>query len=93
MPGAMVGTMLETELFATDALLVKRNDRRNPTTRRAPLGLLLNRVKRMRADKAAKLEIVCGGKVYRHPDMLRLLDSDEYRRWLAWPARLNGGGR
>ena len=89
----MVGTMLETELFATDALLVKRNDRRNPTTRGAPLGLLLNRVKRMRADKAAKLEIVCGGKVYRHPDMLRLLDSDEYRRWLAWPARLNGSGR
>ena len=87
----MVGTMLETELFATDALLVKRNDRRNPS--RAPLGLLLNRVKRMRADKAAKLEIVCGGKVYRHPDMLRLLDSDEYRRWLAWPARLNGSGR
>jgi hypothetical protein len=85
--------MPETELFAAEAVLVKRNGRRPPTTRRAPLGLLLNRVKRMRADKAARIEIVCGGKVYHHADMLRLLDSDEYRRWLVWPARLNGSRR
>jgi hypothetical protein len=74
-------------------LLVKHNDRRSPTTRRAPLGLLLNRVKRMRPDKVAKIEIVCGGRVYRQDDMLRLLDSDEYKRWLAWPTRLNGSRR
>lgn len=85
----MVGTMLEIEFFATDALLVKHNNRPKPTTRRAPLGLLLNRVKRMRADKAARVEIVCGGRVYRHADMLDLLNSEEYRQWLAWPARLD----
>jgi hypothetical protein len=86
----MVGSMLETELFAADALLVKHNNGSKPTTRRAALGLLLNRVKRMRADKAARVEIVCGGRVYRHPDMLGLLDSDGYKKWLAWPSRFNG---
>jgi hypothetical protein len=85
--------MLETEFFATDALLVKHSERRNPTTRRAPLGLLLNRVKRMRPDKVAKIEIVCGGRTYRHADMLRLLASDEYKRWLAWPTRVDGSRR
>jgi hypothetical protein len=81
--------MLETALFAADAVLVKHNGHRPPTTRRAPLGLLLNRVKRMRADKAAKLEIVCGDRVYRHADMLDLLDSNEYKQWLAWPTRFD----
>jgi hypothetical protein len=85
--------MLETEFFAADAVLVKHNGKGPPSTRRAPLGLLLNRVKRMRVDKAAKLEIVCGGKVYRHPDMLDLIASDGYRQWLVWPRRFNGRGR
>jgi len=43
-----------------EAVLIKRNGRRRPMTHRAALGLLLNRVKRMRVPPGTTIEIVCG---------------------------------
>jgi hypothetical protein len=74
--------------FESDAVLVKHNSRGHRRTHRAALGLLLNRVKRMRITPGTRIEIICGGAVYRYPDILKLLESRQYRDWLSGPRGL-----
>jgi hypothetical protein len=70
-----------------EAILVTRTNR-GRRTRRAALGLLLNRVKRMRIREKTQVEIICGDKVYSHADIIALLDSRQYDDWLSAPRAL-----
>jgi len=73
--------------FDEEAVLVKCNGRQRPVTRRAALGLLLNRVKRMRISPGMTIKIVCGEAVYCKEDIARLLESHAYQDWLSNPRR------
>ena len=73
--------------FENEAVLLKYTGRTRPTSHNARLGLLLNRVKRMRVPKGARIEIVCGDAVYSEADIARLLNSANYQDWLSRPRR------
>ena len=73
--------------FDAEAVLIKRNGRQRPVTRRAALGLLLNRVKRMRISPGMTIKIVCGEAVYCKEDIAHLLETDAYKEWLSTPRR------
>ena len=73
------------------ALLIYRgSDRISP--RHAPLGLLLNRVKRMRIGKGSTFEVVCENTIFSRQDVLDLLKSVEYQSWLSTPTLLHPSG-
>ena len=76
-----------SQAFEEEAVLIKRNGRQRPVTRRAALGLLLNRVKRMRISPGMTIQIVCGEAVYCKEDIARLLETDAYKEWLSNPRR------
>jgi hypothetical protein len=73
--------------FDEEAVLIKRNGRHRPVTRRTALGLLVNRVKRMRISSVMTIEIVCGETVYSKEDIARLVETDAYKEWLSNPRR------
>ena len=73
--------------FDTDAVLIKHRDNARPVSRGAPLGLLLNRVKRMHIRKGVRVEVVCGDTIYREREITLLLSSAGYREWLTTPSR------
>jgi hypothetical protein len=68
-----------------DVLGVLIKSGRNASRREAPLGLLLNRIKRMPASKQNALAIVYRGVAFTALDIASLLDSDEYEEWLRTP--------
>jgi hypothetical protein len=73
--------------FDEAAVLIRRNGRHRPVTRRATLGLLVNRVKRMRIFSVMTIKIVCGETVYSKDDIARLVETDAYKEWLSNPRR------
>jgi hypothetical protein len=71
--------------FDREVVLVKSNGQAQPLTHSATLGLLLNRVKRMRVRKSTTIETVCGDTTYRVDKIAELLASASYQQWLARP--------
>jgi hypothetical protein len=75
--------VLTANSFDVLAVLIKSGP--NASHREAPLGLLLNRVKRMPFAKQREIKILYGGVTFTALDFALLLDSDEYESWLKTP--------
>jgi hypothetical protein len=74
---------LTTRAFDVAAVLVERGARES--RREAPLGVLLNRIKRMRMPKRAVLHIAYGAVLFDSQDIEALINSEEYETWLRAP--------
>jgi hypothetical protein len=68
-----------------DVLAVLTKSGRNASRREAPLGLLLNRIKRMPVAKRNGIEVLYGGIAFNARDIALLIDSEEYEAWLKTP--------
>jgi len=82
---------LEVGLFDVEAVLVKYRERHQIVSRRAALGLLLNRVRRMRVPYDVRIEIICGHTVFDQREIVDLLNSAAYGRWLTLPLLARSG--
>ena len=74
---------LTANSFDVLAVLIKSG--RNASRSEAPLGLLLNRIKRMPVAKQNEIEILYGSVAFNARDIASLLDSEEYEAWLKTP--------
>jgi hypothetical protein len=74
---------LTANSFDVAAILIKPG--RHASRREAPLGLLLNRLKRMPVSKLKQTQIQFGAVVFNSVDIVELLESEEYEAWLRTP--------
>ena len=70
--------------FDLPGTLIESGSRRRH--RAAPLGILLNRMKRMPHDKRAKARIQYGSIVFNPNEIDELLNSEEFATWLRAPS-------
>lgn len=74
---------LTADSFDVTATLIKPG--RHASHHEAPLGLLLNRIKRMPVTKLKQTQIQLGAVVFNPADIAELLESEEYEAWLKTP--------